>query len=121
MTDTTFWGKHLMADCKGCDKTAVRSPGTIRLFIQEVVRRIDMTAVGPPLIEYLCEGDPKEGYSFVQLISTSNITGHLMNSGEAYFDFFSCKEFDPKIVEQCIEEFFSPERVRYNFITRDAG
>ena len=116
-----FWGYHAMFDCKGCDPTALKSAGTIRLLISEMVRRIDMIPVGPPKIEYLCEGDPKEGYSFVQLISTSNITGHLMNSGEAYIDVFSCKDFDPKIAEKCIQEFFNPTKIRLNFLIRDAG
>lgn len=118
---STFWGYHAMFDCRGCDKSAIRNVVTIKLLISEIIKRIDMIPVGPPIVEYLCEGDPKEGYSFVQLISTSNITGHLMNSGEAYIDVFSCKDFDPKIVEQCIVEFFNPERIRPNFLIRDAG
>jgi S-adenosylmethionine/arginine decarboxylase-like enzyme len=117
----TFWGYHAMYDCKGCDTSAVKSVFVIESFIQRLIQNIDMEAVGPPLISYLCEGDPKEGYSFVQLISTSNITGHLMNSGEAYIDVFSCKEFDPKIAEECIKHFFIPKKIRANFIIRDAG
>ena len=118
---STFWGYHAMFDCSGCDKDAVQSKDAIAAFIKDVIQRIDMVAVGEPKIEYLCEGDPKEGYSFVQLISTSNITGHLMNSGEVYIDIFSCKEFDPKIAEQCIVDFCSPGKIRPNFLIRDAG
>ena len=36
------------------------------------------------------------GYSLVQLIETSAITGHFCDaSGDAYLDIFSCKDFDP--------------------------
>ena len=118
---STFWGYHAMFDCKGCNTVSIRDYNTIQTFIETLVKQIDMIAVGAPMIEYLCEGDPKEGYSFVQLISTSNITGHLMNTGEAYIDVFSCKEFDPKIVEQCIKQYFAPTRTRLNFLIRDAG
>ena len=110
-----------MADCKGCDTNAIQDKGLIKQFIDDLVTRIDMVKVGEPMIEYLCKGDPKEGYSFVQLISTSNLTGHLMNSGEAYFDVFSCKDFDPKIVEAIICEYFKPTKLRPNFLIRDAG
>jgi S-adenosylmethionine/arginine decarboxylase-like enzyme len=118
---STFFGYHAMFDCAGCDKDAVRSKDAIAAFIKDVIVKIDMVAVGEPIIEYLCEGDPKEGYSFVQLISTSNITGHLMNTGEVYIDIFSCKNFDPKVAEQCIKDFCNPAKIRPNFLIRDAG
>lgn len=80
-----------------------------------------MTAHGEPVIEYLLEGDPKQGYSLMQLITTSNICGHFMElDGTAYFDVFSCKKFDIEIVKQVVQHYFDPKKIRVNFLTRQA-
>lgn len=116
-----FWGYHALMDCRSCDRTKVSSRDNIYAFVKELIKRIDMVAVGEPIIEYLCENDPKAGYSLMQLISTSCITGHFMDeSGDAYIDVFSCKPYDIKIAEQCVQEFFEPEKIRVNFLTRNA-
>jgi S-adenosylmethionine/arginine decarboxylase-like enzyme len=47
------------------------------------------------------------GYSMVQLIETSLISGHFANyTNRAYLDIFSCKGYDPKVVEEFSREFF---------------
>ena len=117
-----FFGYHLLLDCSNCDRTKIGSRENIYNFVKTLIERIDMVAVGEPIIEMLCVGDPKVGYSLMQLISTSNITGHFMDiSGEAYIDIFSCKLYDIQVAEQCVWEFFGPETVRVNFLTRNAG
>ena len=117
-----FWGYHLLLDCGNCNREKVGSKENIAAFVKELIRRIDMVAVGEPVIEYLCVGDPKAGYSLMQLISTSCITGHFMDeSGDAYVDIFSCKPYDIAVAQQCVEEFFQPDKVRVNFLTRDAS
>ena len=113
------WGYHLMLDCSGCSN--IDSYSNINDFIEELVQRIDMVAHGKPIIEYLLAGDPNQGYSLVQLITTSNICGHFMElDGTAYFDIFSCKEFNPHAAQEVVHKYFSPKRVRTNFITRQA-
>lgn len=116
-----FWGYHLMLDCADCDLDKVTSRDQIYKFVKDLVPRIDMTAHGEPIIEHLLPGDPKQGYSLMQLITTSNICAHFMDlDGTAYIDIFSCKEFDIKLAEQIVKEYFNPKKVRANFITRDA-
>ena len=116
-----FWGYHLLLDCRDCDRPLIGSRENIYDFVKAIVQRIDMTAVGEPIIKYLCEGDPKAGYSLLQLISTSSIVGHFMDgSGDAYIDVFSCKPFDIKEAEACVKEFFNPAKIRVNFLTRNA-
>ena len=55
-----------------------------------------MEADGPPVLQRFAEHVPEAaGYSLVQLIETSAITGHFCDkSGDAYIDVFSCKDFD---------------------------
>jgi len=116
----SFWGYHLLLDCSGCKN--IDSKDNIYNFIKDLVTRIDMQAHGEPIIEYLLPGDPKQGYSLLQLISTSNISGHFMElDGTAYFDIFSCKEFDIEIAKSVVCQYFDPEKIRVNFLTRHAG
>jgi len=115
------FGWHILLDCGDCNLEKISSYDNIYNFVKELVKRIDMVAVGEPTIVMMCEGDPKVGYSLVQLISTSNITGHFMEiSREAYIDVFSCKYFDPNVAEDCVKEFFSPGTVHSKFLVRDA-
>ena len=116
----SYWGYHLMLDCSGCER--IDSRENIYNFVKDLVDKIDMVAHGEPVIEYLLPGDPKQGYSLMQLITTSNICGHFMElDGTAYFDVFSCKEFDLQTVQDIVRQYFNPDKIRVNFITRQAG
>jgi S-adenosylmethionine/arginine decarboxylase-like enzyme len=109
-----------MLDCSGCER--IDSRENIYNFVKDLVDKIDMVAHGEPVIEYLLPGDPKQGYSLMQLITTSNICGHFMElDGTAYFDVFSCKEFDLQTVQDIVRQYFNPDKIRVNFITRQAG
>ena len=47
------------------------------------------------------------GYSMIQLIETSLISGHFANdTNRAYLDIFSCKGYDPAVVEEFSRKFF---------------
>jgi len=117
---SNYWGYHLMIDSSGCNE-GIKDRETIYKFIKELVKEIDMTAHGEPIIEYLLPGDPKQGYSLMQLITTSNICAHFIETDmTAYFDVFSCKEFDNNIVLKVINKYFEPKKVKLNFITRHA-
>lgn len=116
----TYFGYHLMLDCSGCND-GIKSRANIHAFVTNLVKSIDMTAHGDPVIEYLLPGDPKQGYSLMQLITTSTITGHFIETNySAYFDVFSCKEFDSDIVVRCVKEYFGAKNIRINYLTRHA-
>jgi len=116
-----YWGYHLMLDCSGCDIEKISDRANIYNFTKDLVQRIDMIAHGEPIIEHLLPGESKQGYSLVQLITTSNICAHFMEmDGTAYFDVFSCKEFDIEIVKGVVSQYFNPKKMRVNFITRQA-
>ncbi len=118
-----YWGYHLMLDCSDCDRDQLKSKSNIYNFVKTLVERIDMVAHGEPVIEFLCPGDPsKEGYSLMQLITTSSITGHFIDyDRHIYLDVFSCKTYDIETVKNTVEEFFGSKKIRVNFITRNAG
>jgi S-adenosylmethionine/arginine decarboxylase-like enzyme len=119
---TTYWGYHLMLDCGGCNLDAITDKQLVVQFVKELVDAIDMTAVGEPWIERTAIGVPdKEGFSLYQLIVTSNISAHFVDlSRQIYLDVFSCKEFKQETVKQVVEKYFSPSRMKLNFIYRNA-
>ena len=118
----SYWGYHLLIDCGQCDIDLITSAGNIKAFVDELVDRIDMIAYGKTHCVHFATHDPdKAGYSFFQMIETSNISGHLVDkNGDAYIDVFSCKQFDVKTVEDTVKKFFNPKTIRVNFITRNA-
>ena len=118
----SYWGYHLILDCKSCDKSKITKKENIAAFVKHLVDKIDMKSYGQPLLEHFATHDPtKGGYSLVQLIETSAITGHFVDeNGDVYLDIFSCKEFSIETVKQIVTEFFSPERIKTIFLTRQA-
>ena len=117
---TAFWGYHLILDCAGCNDS-IKDRNEIYKFVKDLVQRIDMVAVGEPTIEYLLPGDANCGYSVMQLITTSNICCHFVErNNTAYFDVFSCKEFDTEVVKTTIKEYFNATSIRATFLTRQA-
>lgn len=117
-----YWGYHLILDCKECDIEKITDGDNIRSFAKTLVERIDMKAYGEPLVEHFAAHDPKAGgYSLVQLIETSSITGHFVDeSGDAYIDIFSCKSFDLETAKEVVKEFFDPSKMKTIFLTRQA-
>jgi len=116
----SYWGYHLMLDCSGCNDN-IKQKQSIYDFIKELVANIDMTPYGEPIIELLLPGELNQGYSLMQLITTSNICAHFVdNNNSAYIDVFSCKPFDIETVKQVVSKYFSPNKMKLNFITRHA-
>lgn len=114
------WGYHLIIDARECNKEKITSGDNIAEFSRVLVKRIDMVAYGEPQVVHFAEHDPeKAGYTLIQLIETSNIAAHFCdNSGDAYFDVFSCKPFDNDTVIDTVAEFFEPSELNTTFLTR---
>lgn len=117
------WGFHLILDIRECNLQAANDPETIKAFSKQLVKDIDMIPFGEPMVVHFCEHvEEKAGWTLVQLIETSNIMAHFMDSnGDCYMDVFSCKKFDPVDVINCINKFFSPKEIKIHPVfTRDA-
>jgi S-adenosylmethionine/arginine decarboxylase-like enzyme len=118
-----MWGKHLILDCSSCDREAVRSADAIRAFSADLVASIGMVAYGEPLLAHFATHLPEAaGYSLVQLIETSAVTGHFCDaSGDAYLDVFSCKDFDSEVAMGVVERHLGPESIKKVELSRDAS
>jgi S-adenosylmethionine decarboxylase len=111
-----------MVDAAGCTLESISSRETIVAFTKDLIKRIDMVAFGEPIVEHFATHDPaKAGYSMVQLIETSNLAAHFVDkTGEMYLDVFSCKPYNNQDVIDCVKEYFNPEKIKINFVTRHA-
>jgi len=113
------WGWELIVDAKECDKTKFTYEN-IHEFTKELVYRIKMKAYGPVMIEHFATHDEtKAGFSMAQFIETSNICAHFVDlNGDAYFNIFSCMEFDRNDALMCIDDYFKPYKVTCSMIER---
>ena len=118
-----YWGYHLTLDANGCDERLINNRDNIVNFVKTLVQRIDMVAFGEPIVEHFAEHDPeKAGFTLMQMISTSSITGHFVDAtGEAYIDVFSCKPFDIQVVMDTVTEFFDADGMKPHYLIRDAS
>ena len=116
------WGKHLIIDARGCNIQRANDPEYIKHFTKELVRLIEMKAYGEPQVVHFADGTDKAGWTVLQLIETSNITGHFLDrNGDLYLDVFSCKAFSEHAVLSALKLFFSPDEIKHQVIWRDAN
>ncbi len=117
-----YWGYHLILDCQQCDTSKITHADTIRAFAKRLVSKINMKAFGEPIVEHFATESLKTGgYSLVQLIETSSITGHFIDAnGDAYLDIFSCQYFDTNEAQQVVRDFFNPSQIKVTYLTRQA-
>jgi S-adenosylmethionine decarboxylase len=113
-----MWGKHLIIDMSAGDKERVQSARHICRFVEA----ISMKAYGPPELQHFAEHVPEAaGYSLVQLIETSAITGHFCDrSGDAYIDIFSCKDFQAELAIGVVRAAFRPKHINFITLVRQA-
>ena len=114
------FGTELVLDLHHCDAKTIRSRAKIAAFAKQLCRRIKMKRYGEPLLEHFGHKDPiTSGYTLVQLIETSSITGHFSeNTGSIYLNVFSCKEFDADDAALFCKKYFGANGMKKRFIIR---
>ena len=115
-----FFGQELILDLYDCDLKAINSKKKLAEYSVKICRLIKMKRYGKPLIPFFGLAKPKTaGYSLVQLIETSSITGHFSNLWRsAYINIFSCKDFDPELAADFTQKFFGAKKVIKRVIKR---
>ncbi|HBC72600.1 MAG: hypothetical protein UX91_C0004G0020 [Candidatus Amesbacteria bacterium GW2011_GWB1_47_19] len=121
ITDDQF-GQELILDLYECDLKKISDGEGIRQFVIKLCRDvIKMKRYGEPLIPHFGHENPvTSGYSLVQLIETSSVTGHFSEYKlSVYLNIFSCKWFDAdKTVEFC-KKWFGAKRAEKRLIERN--
>mgnify|MGYP000606095657 CR=1 FL=1 len=115
----TYWGISSAIDLYKCDPVKIRSKESLKNYIDELCHLIKMEKYGDTYIQHFGESEEVSGYSLVQLITTSCITGHFANkSNSAYLDIFSCRKFDPRLAANFTAKFFDSKSYDFSTICR---
>jgi len=117
---TKTYGYELVMDLYGCNKGIISSKKKLQEYADKLCKLIKMKKYGKTLLPYF--GEKKaftKGYSLVQLIETSSITGHFSDLWDrAYINIFSCRKFDHIAAKKFTRQFFRANRVKNRFLVR---
>jgi S-adenosylmethionine/arginine decarboxylase-like enzyme len=104
--DGKAWGLSTSVDLQDCRPETIRDRDHIEAYVIALCDLIGMKRYGDCQVVHFGDGRVA-GYSMIQLIETSLISGHFANdTNRAYLDVFSCKGYDPVVVEEFSRKFF---------------
>ncbi|MEK7519218.1 MAG: S-adenosylmethionine decarboxylase [Patescibacteria group bacterium] len=114
----TFYGYELVLELFDCDLKRLTSKKYIQEFVDGMCKTIDMEKHGPLHAErYMGGGIWGKGFSFLQFITTSSITGHFIETDKtAFINVFSCNAFDAKKADEFAKKFFRAKRFSNHLI-----
>lgn len=113
------WGLLTCIDLSNCNPELVRSEKDIKRFVEELCVLIDMKRFGETQVVHFGEDEKVAGFSMVQLIETSLISGHFVNiNNNVYIDIFSCKIYDPAVAAEFTSAFFQAESCTHKAVLR---
>lgn len=106
------WGISSSVDVKNCNPEIIRDAALIRDYVIKLCDLIEMKRFGECHVVHFGEDEKVAGFSMVQLIETSLISGHFANAtNAAYLDIFSCKTYDPAVVAAFTRDYFQGDAV----------
>lgn len=114
------FGWELVLDLHGCDLSVMSSKEKLTEYIDKLCKIIKMKKYGKILLEYFGLQKPQtKGYSLLQFVETSSITGHFSEHWRiSYINIFSCKPFDQQKAKDFTKKFFNAKKVKSRFIVR---
>jgi S-adenosylmethionine/arginine decarboxylase-like enzyme len=117
--ERTF-GFELIMDLSDCDIAVMSSKKKLAEYVDRLCKLIDMKKYkGVQLPYFGLEKPQTKGYSLLQFIETSSITGHFSEYWlKAYLNVFSCKPYDYRLAAKFTKEFFKAQSIRTRYIVR---
>lgn len=113
-----IFGEELIMDLYDCKPEVLRSKKKILEYLNKICKLIKMKKYGKPIIKWFGK-DFATGFSFVQLIETSSIVGHLSEAfNRAYINIFSCKIFNEKKALNFTKKFFQAKKIKKTILVR---
>ncbi|MBI3559550.1 S-adenosylmethionine decarboxylase [Candidatus Gottesmanbacteria bacterium] len=119
--DKDTYGQEMVVNLYECNLQKISSADHIKGFITELCDHvIHMKRYGEPLIPHFGHDNPiTAGYSMVQLIEMSSVTGHFSElKRSAYINIFSCAWYDMEKAAQFCQEYFEAKRIDVTFLKR---
>ena len=119
--EADYFGQELILNLYDCDLEKISSEDAIREYVTTLCDDvIHMVRYGEPLIPHFGHDNPiTSGYSLVQLIETSSVTGHFSeHMRSCYLNIFSCAWFDPEKAAAFTQDFFGAKRCDKTLLKR---
>jgi S-adenosylmethionine/arginine decarboxylase-like enzyme len=114
------WGITTSIDIHNCNPDKIRNMDYIKQYVLDLCIIIDMKRFGETQIVHFGDNEQIAGYSMIQFIESSLISGHFVNStNRAYIDIFSCKYYDAIEVQNFSQKYFEGLISKINVILRD--
>jgi len=110
---STLYGKELILDLVQCNEK-VCMDSDLRKFVKGLLKVIDMVPFGEIILSHFGHNNENtSGYTFIQLIETSSIVGHVSEKNRSiHLNIFSCKEFNVFHTTAYAVEFFGEASIR---------
>ena len=113
------WGLAMGINLHSCNPEYVQSAEKIKEFVVKLCELIDMKRFGECVVVNFGEDPKVSGFSMTQLIETSLISGHFVNStNNIYLDIFSCKYYDPDLTAKFASDFFGAQNYDHYYKIR---
>lgn len=113
------WGLSTAIDLHNCDPDLIKNMEAIRDFTAKLCKIIDAKPWGPCQIHNFGNSPDVFGYSMVQLVETSLVSGHFANkTNRIFLDIFSCKYYDPTKAVDFSKNFFKAKDTTYKCTIR---
>ncbi len=114
------YGVELVLDLHDCDPTVIRSKRKLQTYVNQLCRLLQMKKYQRTHLPYFGLKEPHtKGYSLLQFIETSSITGHFSEAwNRAYINIFSCKPYDAQRAREFTQRFFRAKRVENRVLHR---
>ena len=103
-----FVPNHLHLLVKGYVKNPPKTAETLNVWLSELVSKVDMKVVAGPTSVYVDEPG-NEGVTGTITLATSHAAIHIWDAEEPamfQFDIYSCKDYDPNVVLNHIDNNF---------------
>lgn len=116
-----IYGQELILDLYDCDLEILKTKEKISDYLIKLCRLIGMKRHGNAIIDRFGAENKVwgEGYSFLQFIETSSITGHFLEPPKsAYINIFSCQRFNSKIAQDFTKKFFRAKKLKSKLLFR---
>jgi S-adenosylmethionine/arginine decarboxylase-like enzyme len=115
-----IYGKELILDLINCDPKIIRSKKKILEYSTRLCNLIKVKKYGKPIVErFALHLDHAAGYSLVQLIESSLVSGHFSELwNRAFINIFSCKDFDDKKVVVFTKKLFNAKKIKKRILIR---
>lgn len=113
------WGLATAIDLHECDPDLLKNAEAIKEYAIKVCAVIDAKPWGPCHVQHFGVNPDVAGYSMMQLVETSLVSGHFANkTNRIFLDIFSCKYYDAIKAVEFAKEFFKAKDATFKCVMR---